>query len=37
VDSFDAIDTGSFVWDDAKQEAFLDVFWLRDALKERLV
>ena len=37
VDSFDAIDTDSFVWDTAKHEAFLDVFWLRDALKERLV
>jgi hypothetical protein len=37
VDSFDAIDTSSFVWDDATYEAFLDVFWLRDSLKERIL
>ena len=37
VDSFDTIDTSSFVWDDAKYEAFLDVFWLRDSLKERIL
>jgi hypothetical protein len=36
VDSFERIDTSSFVWDDAKYEAFLDVFWLRDGLKSRL-
>ena len=30
-------DTSSFVWDDAKYEAFLDAFWLRDMLKERLL
>jgi hypothetical protein len=29
--------TSSFVWDDAKYEAFLDAFWLRDMLKERLL
>ena len=37
VDSFQSIDTSSFVWDNAKHEAFLDVFWLRDALKDRLL
>jgi hypothetical protein len=37
VDSLNSIDTSSFVWDDAKYEAFLDVFWLRDALRERLL
>lgn len=37
VDSLDTIDTSSFVWDDAKYAAFLDVFWLRDALRERLL
>jgi len=37
VDSFDSIDTSAFVWDDAKYDAFLDVFWLRDSLKERLI
>lgn len=37
VDSFADINTSSFVWDDAKDEAFLDVFWLRDALKDRLL
>jgi hypothetical protein len=31
VDSFDAIDTSGFVWDDAKYERFLDMFWLRTA------
>ena len=37
VDSFDAIDTSSFIWDKAKYQSFLDVFWLRDALKHRLL
>lgn len=37
VDSFDTMDTSSFVWDDVKYEAFLDVFWLRDSLKERIM
>lgn len=36
VDTFDTIDTTSFVWEDVKYEAFLDVFWLRHSLKERL-
>ena len=36
VDSFDSIDTTDFVFDDSKYEAFLDVFWLRDSLKDRL-
>lgn len=30
VDSVESVDTTSFVWDDAKYEAFLDVFWLRE-------
>ena len=37
VDSFDAIDTSGFVWDDARYEAFLDVFWVRETLRERLL
>jgi hypothetical protein len=37
VDSLDSIDTTGVDWDNAKHEAFLDVFWLRDALKGRLV
>lgn len=37
VDSFDTIDTTGVTWDPAKDEAFLDVFWLRDALKDRLL
>jgi len=37
VDSFGNVDTSSFVWDDAKYEAFLDTFWLRDALTDRLL
>ena len=37
VDSFDNIDTSTFVFDDSKYEAFLDVFWLRDSLKDRLL
>jgi len=37
VDSFDSIDTSSFVWSDAKYESFLDVFWLRDSLKDLLL
>lgn len=37
VDSFDAIDTSGFVWDDSKYQAFLDVFWIRHALTERLL
>jgi hypothetical protein len=37
VDSFDSIDTSDFVFDELKYEAFLDVFWLRDALKDRLI
>jgi hypothetical protein len=31
VDSFDSVDTSGFVWDDAKYERFLDMFWLRPA------
>ena len=37
VDSFNAIDTSSFAWDESKYQAFLDVFWIRDALTERLL
>jgi hypothetical protein len=37
VDSFDTIDTQDFVFDESKYQAFLDVFWLRNALTERLV
>ena len=37
VDSFHSIDTSTFVFDESKYEAFLDVFWIRDALKDRLV
>jgi hypothetical protein len=37
VDSFDAIDTSQFQWDASKYETFLDVFWLRDKLKYRLL
>jgi hypothetical protein len=34
VDSIDTVDTSQFEWDNAKYERFLDVFWLRDALKQ---
>ena len=37
VDTFNNIDTTGFQWDDSKYEAFLDVFWLRDMLKDRLL
>lgn len=37
VNSFDSFDTSTFTWNEAKQEAFLDVFWLRDGLRERLL
>lgn len=37
VDSFDHVDTREFVFDESKYESFLDVFWLRDVLTERLV
>lgn len=37
VDSFDLIDTTDMAWDTAKDEAFLDVFWLRDALRDKLL
>jgi hypothetical protein len=30
VDTFDNIDTTSFVWEDAKYQAFLNMFWLLD-------
>lgn len=36
VDSFDVIDTQTFVWDDVKYEAFLDAFWLRNSYKDEL-
>lgn len=34
VDSFDRVD---FVFDESKYQAFLDVFWLQDTLKDRLL
>jgi hypothetical protein len=37
VDSVDEVDPASVSWDPAKDEAFLDVFWLRDALRDRLL
>lgn len=37
VPSLDTIDTTGVTWDPAKDEAFLDVFWLRDALKDQLL
>ena len=37
VDSIDSIDTTSVSWDPAKDDAFLDVFWLRDGLRDRLL
>jgi hypothetical protein len=37
VDSFESIDTSAFAWDERKYQAFLDVFWIRDALTERLL
>jgi len=36
LDSFDAIDIHTFVWDDAKYEAFVDAFWLRNSYKDAL-
>lgn len=33
VDSFDSIDTSTFVWDESKYQTFLDTFWLRDGFK----
>lgn len=37
VDSFDKIDTSDFVFEPSKYKAFVDVFWLRDSLKDQLV
>jgi hypothetical protein len=37
VNSLDYVDTSEFEWDEAKYQSFLDVFWLRDALRERLL
>jgi hypothetical protein len=34
VDSFDTIDTTQFEWNNAKYQRFLEVFWLRDTLKQ---
>jgi hypothetical protein len=36
VDSFEEVDTTSFIFDKAKYRAFLDVFWLGERLKNRL-
>lgn len=37
VDSFENIDPTSVSWDTKKDESFLDVFWLRDSLRELLL
>lgn len=37
VDSFENIDTTQFIWNESKYEAFLDMFWLRDSLKDLLL
>lgn len=37
VESIDEVDPASVKWDVAKDELFLDVFWLRDALRDRLL
>jgi hypothetical protein len=37
VNSLDEVNPASVAWDPAKDEAFLDVFWLRDALRDRLL
>lgn len=37
VNSPDEIDPTTVSWDSAKDEAFLDVFWLRDSLRDRLL
>lgn len=37
VDSLESFDTSSVAWDPAKDEAFLDVFWLRDGLRDKLL
>lgn len=37
VDSFDHIDTSRFVWDDAKYDAFLDMIWLSDGFRQKLL
>lgn len=37
VDSLDEVDPTTVSWDAAKDEAFLEVFWLRDGLRDRLL
>ena len=37
VDSLENVDVSNFTWDEAKYQWFLDVFWLRDGLKYRLL
>lgn len=37
VDSLEEIDLTKVTWDHKKDELFLDVFWLRDALRERML
>lgn len=37
VDSMNDIDTSEFEWDKEKYQSFLNVFWLRDALRDRLL
>ena len=36
VDSFESINTNTFIWDDTKYQAFLDIFWLKDSFKYKL-
>jgi hypothetical protein len=31
------VDTNGFVWDEAKYQTFLDVIWLRDGFKQRVL
>jgi hypothetical protein len=37
VDNFQDINISSFQWDEEKYQQFLDIFWLRDAFKDRLL
>jgi hypothetical protein len=37
VDSLTNVDVSGVNWDPARDESFLDVFWLRDALRDRLL
>ena len=37
VDSMDEVDPTTVTWDAAKDKAFLDVFWISDAIRDRLL